>query len=400
MKILQLTKKVPYPLKDGESIAIHYLSKGLVAVGAQVDLLAINTKKHFVQLKGVPHELEHYNLVNTVYLDNTINFKDAFLNLVSNKSYNIERFISQDFCKVLEQELKSNSYDVVQLETLYMAPYIDLIKKYSNALISMRSHNLEHEIWTNLSRSSVHLAKSYYYSICSKRLKAYESEVLKDYDILLPISRLDLDKYNDLDFDGNAFVTPVGLELKEYFKESKPLSSPIKLGYIGSLDWKPNVEGIDWFLANCWETIKKRFPQMEFHLAGRNMPDKYKRLKMDGLVLKGEVEDARLFMHNLDILVVPLFSGSGIRVKILEAMAMGKAVLSTAKGFEGIPVEDGKEALFFSDLDSLLNRLDQLLSDEGLVKSIQIKGQELVTSAFGHKSIAKNVMEFYRKLLT
>ena len=399
MKILQLTKKVPYPLKDGESIAIHYLSKGLVEVGCQVDLLAINTKKHFVQIKGTPHELEHYNSIKTVYLDNTITLKDAFLNLVTNKSYNIERFISADFSAVLEQELETNSYDVVQLETLYMAPYIDVIKRHSNALISMRSHNLEHEIWENLSVTSKHLAKSKYYKLCAKRLKSYESKIIKDYDILLPISCLDLEKYVDLDFNGSSLVTPVGLELKDYFKEPERLSTSIKLGYIGSLDWKPNLEGIDWFLTNCWQAIRDRFPHMVFHLAGRNMPEKYKNLSQDGLVIKGEVEDARLFMHNLDILVVPLFSGSGIRVKILEAMAMGKAVLSTAKGFEGIPIEDGRHGLFFSDLHSLLENLNRLVGDKELVETIQVQGQKLVTNAFGHKAIAKSVKELYMELI-
>jgi len=118
MNILQLTKKVPYPLKDGESIAIHYLSKGLVEIGCNVSLLAINTKKHFVQLKGRPHEMLHYSEVDTVYLDNTITFKDAFVNLVTNKSYNIERFRSDDFSEKLIEILAQKSFDVIQLETL------------------------------------------------------------------------------------------------------------------------------------------------------------------------------------------------------------------------------------------------------------------------------------------
>ena len=136
MRILQLCKKFPFPLKDGESIAVTHLARALNELDCEVTLLAMNTTKHHFNLDDLPREFNHYKEIYTTELDNSLRWTDAFLNLFSRSSYHISRFEDKKYSNKLIDLLRNNEYDVVQLETLYLAPYIPIIRKYSNALVA------------------------------------------------------------------------------------------------------------------------------------------------------------------------------------------------------------------------------------------------------------------------
>ncbi len=397
MKILQLCKKIPYPLKDGESIAIHYLSKGLVEQGCEVSLLAINTLKHHYELREIPEELAHYSVIKHHTVDTNVKAWDAFINLFSDSSYNIDRFDDEAFRQLLAETLEENTFDIVQLETLYMAPYISTIRKFSSAKICMRSHNMEHEIWKNLASQESSFLKSKYYDLCAARLEDYESSTQGEYDILLPISDKDYEYYAR-SFKGNMQLATVGLDMNKYkFSPPESFNTELKLGYIGSLDWKPNIEGLDWFFYSCWEELLDKDSNFKFHLAGRNGSPKYDDLKYSNVLFHGEVDDSISFLESLDIVVVPLFSGSGIRVKILEAMALGKTVLSTPKGFEGISIQSGENAMIFETKEELVDLISDLNHDKVQMKRIAQNARVTVLENFSYQSIASEVKDLFQK---
>ena len=145
-RILQLTKKFPFPLKDGESIAVTNLSQSLKVLDCEITLLSMNTIKHYLDIDSLPPSFDHYHEIYTVKLDNRVTPLGAFINLFSRESFHVNRFFFKAFRDKLTDLLHKNQYDVIQLETLYLAPYIDLIRKYSNAQVVMRSHNVEFEI--------------------------------------------------------------------------------------------------------------------------------------------------------------------------------------------------------------------------------------------------------------
>jgi len=399
MKILQLCKKIPYPLKDGESIAIHFLSKGLVENGCEVSLLALNTKKHHSSYELIPTELAHYKEITTVDIDTTVKVMPLVKNLFTSDSYNVERFVSDEFIELLQQALMTKAYDYIQLETLYMAVYIPTIRKYSQAKISMRSHNLENEIWKNLALQTRNPLKRWYFNLCAERLARFEKKVHKEYDVLLPISDTDLRKYEDLQYNTIKCQTAVGLDMNKYaFTSPRAINKSIRVGYIGSLDWKPNEEGLEWFFTKAWKGIKAKYPRIEFHLAGRNGDSKYGTFGDSNFIYHGEVEDALDFMGSLDILLVPLFSGSGIRVKILEAMALGKVVLSTEKGYEGIPIQDGVNGFLFHNESSLLSILGTCLEDFSALQKLAANARKTIETNFSYETIAREVVATYKQL--
>ncbi|MEL6718133.1 MAG: glycosyltransferase, partial [Bacteroidota bacterium] len=289
MKLLQLCKKFPYPLKDGESLAVTYLSKAMKQLGCEVTLLSMNTTKHYFDLAKLPKNYNHYKAIHTVKVDNRLKAKDAFLNLFSTTSYHVSRFVSSNFKNCLIELLKIEKFDIIQLETLYLAPYIPIIRKYSNAPIVMRAHNIEHEIWERVAENSRILPLKIYLKYLTNKLKRYEIARLQDYDLLVAITKRDLELYRKLGYKNAATVTPVGVEQKKYEPNYDSYKNTPSISFIGSLDWIPNQEGLNWFLDHVWERVHAKHPDLKLHIAGRHAPKSILELKKENVIVHGEV---------------------------------------------------------------------------------------------------------------
>jgi len=398
MKILQLTKKFPVPIKDGESLAIISMSKSLSGQDCKIDLFAINTFKHNSDAKLDHHDLTHYKNIQTVSLDTEINYVSAFKHLVTRRSYNLSRFYKKSISNELIQMLKTKSYDIILFETLYMTIYLDDIKRHCDAKLVLRSHNLEYEIWQNLAHYSEGI-KKVYFKACAKGLLKHELNQFDKLDLLIPISETDSIKYEKLGYSGVRETIPVGVELISN-KQDKDIRSQIKrIGYIGSLDWKPNLEGLNWFFDKIWNKILQAYPDVEFHLAGRNLEKDNPIVRQKNLVYHGEIEDAQAFIADLDIILVPLMSGSGIRVKILESMSLGKLVMATDKALEGIPVENGKHALVFNNASESIQSLGIVYTNVEKRKLIEENAQKLILKHFDKTMLAAKLKNKFLAIL-
>ena len=399
MKILQLCKKFPYPLKDGESIAVTYLSKALHELGHEVTLLSMNTTKHRADISNLPPDYNHYQNIYCTDLDNTLNIKDAFLNLFSTESYHVSRFICEKFESKLVELLSEQSFDVIQLETLYLAPYIPVIKQYSDALVSMRAHNVEYEIWERITSNTTFWPKRWYLRHLTQKLRKYELDHLNDYDYLVAVSERDLRKFKELGYKNGAMASPIGLDVGKYITiPSKKVESK-KIGFIGALDWMPSREGLNWFIEEVWPSIYKEDSSIEFHVAGRNTPPDIQAIDLPNIFIHGEVPDAIQFMNDNAIMVVPLFSGSGMRVKILEGMALGKTIVTTTLGKEGIEVEKGSELIVADDASSFSKEILALVKDESRLSDIGKQAKAFIKAKYDHKSIAIELINKYQSLL-
>jgi glycosyltransferase involved in cell wall biosynthesis len=399
MKILQLCKKFPFPLKDGEAIAITYLAKALHELDCEMTLLSMNTTKHFFDINALPKDFDHYQDVNLVDVDNRVKVKDAFLNLFTSQSYHISRFVTAEFDVKLKELLQKNNYDIIQLETLYLAPYVETIRKYSNAKIVMRSHNVEHEIWKRITENTAIGAKKMYLYLLTKRLENFELEYLNKYDMMVAITQRDLNFFKKLDCKIPAHVCPIGLDLHDYRKVDTQHKNAT-FCFIGSLDWMPNIEGVDWILENVWPKVLEKMPHAQFHIAGRNTPESLLSRELKNVTIHGEVPDAADFINSHDAMLVPLFSGSGMRVKILEGMALGKVVISTSLGLEGIHAEHGKNVLIANTVEDYINEILTCYSDSNLTSVIGKAAVDFVHYHYDNVSIASRLLDFYKELIS
>lgn len=399
MRILQLCKKFPYPLKDGESLAIFHLSKALNQLGCSVTLLAMNTSKHPFDLSELPEHFNQYESIHTVPVDNRVKPLPALANLFSSQSYHVSRFISSKFGDKLAYLLKNQEFDWIQLETLYLAPYIPLIRKHTKAPVVMRAHNVEHEIWERLGPQIKPVWKRWYLRHLTGKLKAYELGQLAEYDFLLPITQRDEERFDGLGYRGPSLVLPIGLDLSSYEPDDRSFQKPLSMAYIGSLDWIPNLEGIEWFLKEIWKPLSARFPGLELHIAGRNTPDWLLNLNWSNIVVHGEVPDAAAFMNRHSVLLVPLLSGSGMRAKILEGMALGKVVLTTTVGLEGISAIDRKEVLIADTAEEFHGALEFCYGQKASLEQIGRRARRLVAAEYDNRQVARKLVETFEKVV-
>ncbi len=398
MKILQIANKAPYPPKDGGSIATFAMTKGFKELGYEVTVLAMSTSKHPVQESDIPEEIRNDIRFILVPVDTRICPTRAAKNLLFSRfPYNAERFVTKAFGDRLAQLLIDEEFDLIQLEGLYLSPYVPLIRELSDALLVMRSHNIEHEIWERTVQQRRGLKKAYT-KIIARRVRRMEIESLNDCDAMVPITARDGNRMKSLGCILPMHVSPTGINAEDFVKYNDKPDYP-SLFHIGALDWSPNQEGIDWFLKNSWKQLHKKYPELKFYIAGRNAPDSIKNIKEDNVVFLGEVEDAYAFMSGKAVMIVPLLSGSGMRIKIIEGMAMGKSIVSTSIGAEGIAVTQNEDIILADDPQKFTGGIESLLDNFDKFEAIGRNAVKFVEKNYDNLSISKALIAFYKELI-
>jgi glycosyltransferase involved in cell wall biosynthesis len=357
----------------------------------------MNTSKHHIRIKDMPLALRSKADFRFVEVPASINWLEAAFNLMfSRLPYNAQRFISDDFSNELAKLLHEKTFDVVQLEGLYLCPYIPVIRKYSNALIAYRAHNIEYEIWERTAILSDGLRSNYLRNL-SRRIKRFEESYLNSYDLLVPITDRDGIILDKLGNTKPKHTSQTGVDFASLVPTAKKLEFP-SLFHIGALDWAPNQEGLIWFFDNCWTKIRERCPEVKFYLAGRNAPDWFeRRIKRAGVEYLGEINDAYDFINSKAIMVVPLFSGSGMRIKIIEGMSLGKPIVTTDIGTEGIPTANGENILIANDAGQFVEEVVKLVNDRDLADRIGKNAIGFIQEKFDNLSQAEALIEFYKR---
>jgi polysaccharide biosynthesis protein PslH len=398
MNILQIANKFPYPPKDGGSIATLSLGKSFASLGHKVTVLAINTSKHFTDPSLIPVQLSSQIRFISVPVDTNIRMPELVLNfLFSGVPYNAERFISPAFNQKLRELLSSGKFDIIQLEGLYLAPYLKTIRNHSAAKVVMRAHNIEHEIWQRTVTKQTGL-KKWYISNLAARIRKMELKYLNLYDAVLPITSRDGEMLRKFGCRLPSHVVPMGVNAGELLPDNSLLEFP-SIFHIGALDWMPNQEGLIWFFENVWGLILAKHPDLQFFLAGRNAPAQFKALHYPNIVFMGEVEDAYEFMRSKAVMIVPVLSGSGMRIKIIEGMALCKAIVTTTIGTEGIATTDGRDILIADDPGQFARNVCALVEDRNYYMEIGENARNFVEEQYDNYAITSSLTKFYQSLL-
>lgn len=400
MRILSLTNKMPYPPKDGGTIGIFNILKALHNAGNEVHLLAMNTPKHFINPKDIPNNIIEELHLEIIDINTNLSLFKLFKNFVfSQKPYISERFYSYEYELKLTELLKKYKFDIVQLEGLYLCKYIKTIRKNSDAKISLRSHNIEHEIWQRAAVNSPNIIKRWYMANLSKRIKQQKIKYIDTYDLLVPITNRDAKIYTDCGNSKPMLIFPAIVNLS-HFERCKQNFESISLFHLGALDWIPNIEGLKWFILDCWPKIREIMPGIDFHVAGRNADTEFiKILNTDGIIYHGEVPDAVDFIDTYSVMIVPLLSGSGMRIKIIEGMSAGKVIITTSIGAEGIPIADYENILLADTAEEFINKIKYLSEDTTKISKIGKNAQEFIKRNYSDKVLAAKLSKFYQSHL-
>jgi glycosyltransferase involved in cell wall biosynthesis len=394
LKILQIANRVPYPLNDGGNIATYHVTKYLHKFGHQVILASLNTKKHYQD----PAVLQKIARVYTTKIDTSVTPWGLLQGLFQKMPYNIRRFISDDFSKQLIQILHEEQPDIIHIEGIYLAVYIDVLRRHSKAPILLRSHNIEYEIWQRTSANEKNPLKKWYLHILSKKIKRFEEKYLHLFDGIMAITERDADFYRQNNFKGTIRTVPAGADFETYQPAADTSDAP-SICFLGSMEWMPNVQGIEWYLSHVWPTLHARHPSLTLHIAGKNMPEEMHQRSIDDVTFHGMVANAATFLNTHPIMIVPLLSGGGMRLKIVEAMALGRCIISTTIGAEGIEAQNRKELLLADTPEQFVAQTEWLLEDRQRAKALGQQAQKLAHARYSWEKLVREIEMFYLEQL-
>lgn len=378
---------------------MHNLMRGLLRAGHQVKVLCISTPKQPLETQTMPADMLRSTRMEGVFVDTSLNLVDAFTDLLTADNYNISRFFSPDVDIRLIRLLTEEEFDIVQLESLFMTPYITTIRRYSKARVVLRSHNLEYVIQDRIAQGERNLIKRPYRRYLAKQLREYEMAVLSRVDGVAAISPSDAAHFLEHGSRAPIATIPFGVDLADYpASEPDTRNAPVFF-HLGSMDWLPNEEGIRWLLDTVWPKVLRKVPGARLHLAGNKMPKDIIEHGAAGVQVKGRVKNAISYMRERQVMVVPLFSGGGMRVKIIEGMAMGKAVISTPIGAEGIDCTEGEDILLASTASAFAEHMVALHRDPERAVALGNAARRLIERTYTDEPIVQELAAFYRRLL-
>ncbi|REJ80338.1 MAG: glycosyltransferase [Bacteroidetes bacterium] len=389
---------MPFPPLDGGNIAMFNIAKSLADNDCEVHQFALNTNKHYVTPESLPsyfHDTLHFDSVS---INTNVTLGGALKNLFGSGSYNVDRFYSKEVEEKISGILSENDFDIVQLETLFACPYIPVIRKNSQSKIVLRAHNAERVIWKRLSEGCRNPLKKIYLKFLASRIERYEKKVLEEIDALVPITPVDADIFISEGYSGPMLTVPIGLDGNEYSLSGK--RAKLNLFHIGSMDWLPNQEAVKWFVEKCWDLISTKHPGLQLHLAGRGFPSSLMSVRKPGINYQGKVDDAMRFMSDKQVMVVPIRSGSGMRVKIVQGLALGKTIISTSIGAEGIDVIDGENILIADTPEEFQNQISKCIADTDYCYKIGENGRKLFEAKYSNEALGKSLKTFYETLIS
>ena len=396
MKVLQLCSKPPYPPVDGGTLAMNSITQGLLAAGCEVRVLAMCSEKHPVLEDRIPDDYRRATRFEAVFVDLRLHPLDAGVAMLCGDSYHVRRFESKAFAARLAQVLQEETFDIVHVESIFLAPYVPVIRRHTNAPVILRTHNVENQIWRRMAMSERNCCKRWYIKHLALTLRAYEREHVNDFDGVVSITDNDADYFRSEGCRKPIVTIPFAITPA---RVDGVAEQPGTLFHLGSMDWLPNQEGVRWFLDRVWPLIHSQMPSLTLHLAGRRMSDQLLNLKLEGVHIVGEVPDAATFIASKQINVVPLLSGSGIRVKIIEAMSQGKAVVTTTVGAQGIGAVDGRHLLIADTPERFATQIRCCVDDPAFRQAVGANARQFIADHYGIEPLTRQLLAFYDKRL-
>ena len=401
MNCLMLTPFVPHPPVDGGRIRIYQLLKGL-SLRNTVDVLTLvdGTAESRAAVEHL--RLEGFDVVPVAHHSPT--FVAVLESLRSGHSFYGTRFASTAFAEALDARLRTRDYDIVQCEFAYTGQYAPAKRTRRGPRWVLDAHNVEFRLNETLAESVRGVKGAAYrtYARREQRLRrAEELDACQRVDRVVTVSDVDrrvlLGELPDL----HADVVPNGVDL-ERFTPSPRAECEHTQGavFIGKMDYRPNVQAVQWFCAEVLPLVRRRLPEFTFTICGAPTTQSVVALaKQPGVSVTGYVPDVRPVLDEAALVVVPLRAGSGTRLKILEAWAMGRPVVATGLAAEGLEAEDGTHLLIGDTPEVFAAHTIHLAEHPDLRSRFGRAGRDLVETSYGWDTVIARLEQVYRDLL-
>ena len=393
MKILFLAHLFPLPLDSGGKIKSFYTLKALAAEHDVSFLSFIRGEDEGKHLKELHKICPNIKVIN-LHRSKSRFAKDALMSLCSDKSFIVYRDFREEMQSAFDDLVKSFAPDIVHIDHLQMAQFVSFEADYKTVL---DEHNVEHLIIKRVSQtSSNHLMRNYA-AIEWKKLKKYELNVCSKASLVLTVSEEDKNTLLSEASNINAIeAVPIGVDT-DFFKIVNRNTDSKTILSIATMYWPPNVDSMLYFCQDIFPLIKKEIPDAKLNIAGQRPVKEITNLASESIIVSGYIDDSREVSKDCAAFIVPLRSGSGVRVKILNAMAMGLPIVTTSIGVEGLNCENGKHLLIADTPKEFASAVIDLFNNKE--KSIQLgkNARELVENEYSWDIIGKRLINVYSR---
>ncbi len=370
MKILFLSNLLPYPLDNGGKINSYTKLQALHDGGHEVDLLCFDQRDE-VPSEDLEQMLQICHSVKTFYLRITTEYFKVYMmlkamcSLFSKYSYGVYKFQSKEMVNYLRKLAKTEKYDCIYFNHLQLYVYGTYTSRlWPDAKTVLDEHNCETMIMQRSAENCKNIAKKLFLNLETYKLRRFERKALSEIFHTIVLSKEDyraLRKVSGRKFDHTIIQTGVpdyGVKKNHQQKEDR-----IHILFVGSLAWRPNDQGLVWFLTEVLPLLTREGYPYHLYIVGKNASETVKKCaeQNENITITGYVLDVNEYYELCQYMIVPLFIGSGLRVKIIEAFSHGMPVISTSTGAEGIQYTDGEDILIADSPLEFVNKMKQML---------------------------------------
>lgn len=393
MKILWLKNDLLLPLDKGGKLRTWHLMRHLAQRHEITYLAFADPDEQPENIAGMSAVAAHVETVPRAEVRKASPqfFARVAWHLADPLPYAVGQYRSRAYRQRVRELLARNTFDLIVADFLF--PVINLPDDLPCPAV-LFTHNVEAEIWRRHAENAEGRVRKWLYAAQHRRMLRYEGRVLRRFDGLLAVSEADRDTFARL-YPGvvadDIFVVPTGVDT-DYFA---PVASPpdsVELVFTGSMDWLPNEDAMVWFCREVLPRIQAEIPAVRLSIVGRAPTPTVSRLAENAHVrVTGRVEDVRPYITDAAVFVVPLRIGGGTRLKIFEAMAMGKAVVSTTVGAEGLPVTHGRDVVLADDESTLADAVVRLVRHLDERRALESAARRLVEEHFDWSAVARDL---------
>ena len=310
--------------------------------------------------------------------------------------YSVSKFTHAAVRELVRSQLASGNFDVAVCD--FLAPSLNFPARLPIPCLLFQ-HNVESSLWQRMAATESSPLRKLSYTLEAARMSRYERRTLARFHHVIAVSEHDRQQMLQMDPACQITVNPTGVDTQQFQVAPPSSAAPPRIVFTGSMDWEPNVDAMEYFCGQIWPRILAEFPGAIFQIVGRNPFAKVQRLASSSVQVTGTVASVTDYLRDATVVVVPLRIGGGTRLKIYEAMAMGKALVSTTIGAEGLSFQNGRDLLLADDASAFAEAIVLLLRDAQARRRFELAAVQLAAQ-FDWSVVAGQFADVLRQIAT
>lgn len=396
-KILFITTRLPYPTNEGHQIRTYNLLKR-ICPSHQVHYLSL--QRNDDDPSAVQHLQSMCQSVQVFPIPNEhskIRFAaDLLQGFFTKTPFVVRKYFSLELAQAIEEKLASEQFDLVHFDMLPLAQYASLL---GNIPYVLNNHNVESLLLKRRAANADALTEKIFFSNQGKSLHHFEAEVCAKAKETFVCSQIDADILQDLSPAANISVVENGVDT-HFFSPGKPEPTENSLVFVGGMGWFPNKDGMIFFMEEVMPKILAEIPDTKLTLVGKSTGVQIPEQVKNNITVTGFVDDFRPIVASAAVYILPIRVGSGTRLKLLEAMSMGKAIVSTSVGAEGVNLSAGENIIYADDASTFAQGIITLLTDRKQNAYFGHSARDVATSKYDWDIIANKLLVSYNTIIT